>query len=93
METEELCPDLLEAVLQEAAEWNKRHDSAALQRAVAESVRPYLGGHATDTLTGAGPADGRQLLTDVEPVLALFLGRKAADQLVSHVLDRAIVRI
>jgi hypothetical protein len=69
------------------------HDSTALRRAVAEGVRPYLGTRATDTLSSGGPEDGRRLLADVEPVLALFLGRRAAGELVSHVLDRAFVRI
>jgi hypothetical protein len=55
-------------------------------------VRPYVGDRAAERLAHGEAPDGGRLLADVEPVLALFLGRRAAAQLVSHVLDRALVK-
>jgi hypothetical protein len=86
------APELLESALRQAAAWERGHDPAAVQAAVAEGVRPYVGDRAAERLAHGEAPDGGRLLADVEPVLALFLGRRAAAQLVSHVLDRALVK-
>ena len=59
---------------------------------VAAEISPYLGWAATGTILQAVSPDGHNLLSVVEPVLAVFLGRCAARVLVSHVVDCAIVR-
>jgi hypothetical protein len=63
-----------------------------IKRRVSAKVKRYLGPGATDKLLQSVSGDGGDLLSTVEPVLALFLGRKAASSLVSHVVDAAIVR-
>jgi len=85
-------PNLLEIMLAAAAEWDRTHDTAAVRRSVAGGIRPYVGDRAADRLTQGDDADGAKLLADLEPVLGLFLGRQAAAMLVSHILDRALVR-
>jgi anti-sigma factor RsiW len=88
----EADPALLEVMLAAAAEWDRTHDQAAVRRAVADGVRPYVGDRAADRLTQGSEGDAAKLLTELEPVLGLFLGRQAAARLVSHILDRALVR-
>jgi anti-sigma factor RsiW len=67
--------------------------SPAVQDRVAEALQTYLGARGTgDVLLRVSP-DGSDLLSVVEPVLGLFLGCKAASALVTHIVDRAIVRI
>jgi hypothetical protein len=36
---------------------------------------------------------GQDLLPKIEPILKVFLGCRAASRLLSHIVDRAIVRI
>jgi hypothetical protein len=84
--------DLFDAMLQEAAAWEAGHDRAWVRAAVTNGVRPYLGDRATERLSEGGPADGSGLVSALEPALALFLGKETACQLVSHILDRALVR-
>jgi hypothetical protein len=65
----------------------------ALKRPVAGATEPYLGKRAADTLLQPVREDGRDLLSNVEPLLTAFLGRRASRNLVSHVVETAIVRI
>lgn len=58
---------------------------------VAQELQPFLGVQATDTILH-DVAEG-SLLSSVEAALTLFLGCRAATNLVSHIVDRAIVRI
>ena len=67
-------------------------NSAALKRRVAGAVEPYLGKAAAHALLQSVHEDGRNLLSNVAPVLTMFLGRRAAGNLVSCVVDAAIVR-
>lgn len=79
-------------MLQAASEWEQTHDSAAVRQALLQGIEVYLGRSATARLADAGPENGSRLLAEIEPVLELFLGKAAATQLVSHLLDRAFVR-
>lgn len=79
-------------MLQAAAHWEQTHDSAAVRQSIIEGVESYLGRQATARLTDGGPENGSRLLSEIEPVLGLFLGSDAAAQLVTHLLDRAFVR-
>jgi hypothetical protein len=65
----------------------------ALKRRVAGAIEPYLGKRAADTLLHSVREDGRDLLSNVAPILTMFLGRRAAGHLVSHVVEAAIVRL
>ncbi|SRR5260370_42305458 len=65
----------------------------ALKRRVAGAIEPYLGKRAADTLLQPVRDDGRDLLSNVAPLLTMFLGRRAAGHLVSYVVETAIVRI
>ena len=64
-----------------------------LTRRVAGAIEPYLGKGAAATLLAPVRADGRNLLSDVAPLLTMFLGRRAAGPLVSHIVETAIVRL
>jgi len=64
-----------------------------LKRRVAGTIEPYLGKGAADTLLASVRDDGRDLLSSVAPLLTMFLGRRAAAPLVSHIVETAIVRL
>lgn len=66
--------------------------SDPLKLKVASLIAPYLGGQATQSVLQPVTDGGENLLSSVEPVLALFLGRRAAARLVSSVVDQALVR-
>lgn len=83
--------NLLAAIQGWAAATDRRADEDVKQR-VAGKVEKYLGDRATRKILLTVSRDGGNLLSNIEPVLALFLGRRAASRLVSHVVDTAIVR-
>jgi hypothetical protein len=76
----------------ERGESRPERNSEALKRRVAGSIEPYLGKAAAAALLQPVHEDGRNLLSNVAPVLTTFLGRRAAGNLVSCVVDTAIVR-
>jgi hypothetical protein len=63
-----------------------------LKRRVSAAIEPYLGKRAADSLLQPVREDGRDLLSNVAPLLSVFLGRRAAGHLVSHVVETTIVR-
>jgi hypothetical protein len=63
-----------------------------LKQRVAAVIEPYLGKGATDTLLAPVRDDGRDLFSNVAPLLTMFLGRRAAGPLVTYVVENAIVR-
>ena len=65
---------------------------ARIRRRVAIAIEPYVGRRAADSLLKSVREDGRDLLSNVAPLLTMFLGRRAAGQLVSHVVETTIVR-
>jgi hypothetical protein len=92
-EQSEPGPDLLADVLSRARDWNAGHEPAKTREVLTDGVRPYLGDRATDRLVSGAAPDGHDLLSSVEPVLAIFLGRRAAGRLVTRVFNRALVRL
>lgn len=76
----------------ESGESQPERNSEALKRRVAGSIEPYLGKAAAAALLQPVREDGRNLLSNVAPVLTTFLGRRAAGPLVSCVVDTAIMR-
>jgi hypothetical protein len=63
------------------------------KRRVAGCLEKYLGALTAGKILQSAADDGSNLLSTVEPVLALFLGRKAAGCLVSRIVEAANVRI
>jgi hypothetical protein len=59
---------------------------------VARELEAYLGPAATRKILSKVSDDGNNLLSTIEPVLALFMGRQAASVFVSHVVDATLVR-
>lgn len=66
---------------------------ADIKLRVAGEVGPFLGDHATQTILSTVSPGGDNLLSSVEPVLALFLGSRAAARLIDHVVERAIMNV
>jgi anti-sigma factor RsiW len=60
---------------------------AALRRRVADEVAPYLGPQGAETVLASVSDGNADLLSNIEPVLALFLGCRAAASLVDHIVD------
>ena len=65
----------------------------AMKRLVADQIGPFLGNKAAAALLELVSENCQNLLSTVEPVLADFLGSRAASDLVNRVLDASIVRI
>jgi hypothetical protein len=53
-------------------------------------IAPFLGERAASRLLRSVSENGQDLLSAIEPVLANFLGDKAAGELVGHLLDTAM---
>ena len=76
-----------------AAAANPAWSGDALKSRVAARIGPYLGARAAAGILQPVSETGEDLLSTIEPVLALFLGARAASRLVTSVVDAAIVRI
>jgi hypothetical protein len=63
-----------------------------VKRRVATEIAPFLGPEATETILGTVTENADNLLSNIEPVLGLFLGARAASRLVGHVVDAALIR-
>ncbi len=82
---------LLPQVLASLRNWESSRP--AVKRKVAAAIEAYLGRQATERVLGPVPESGENVLSTIEPVLALFLGNRTASRLVSHVVTESIVRI
>jgi|SRR5579871_7009340 len=65
----------------------------ALKTRVKSELVPYVGVEAADRILQSVAPSGENLLSTIEPVLRLFLGKAATARIVSRIVDRAIVRI
>jgi hypothetical protein len=65
---------------------------APVKRRVANEIAPFLGPEATNSILKPVAESGENLLSSIEPVLALFLGERAAARLVTYVVDAALIR-
>ena len=88
----------LDGIMARIERWEARrsgpeHAGAAVKLEVAREIAPYLGGRAAGEILEPVADEGQDLLSTVEPVLGLFLGRKAASSLVSRIVETAIMRI
>ena len=90
--------EILRWVLAGMREWEIRaaacpHRSTdAVMRRVSAPAALYLGALAAAEILRPVSGHGENLLSGIEPVLALFLGAKAASSLVTSIVDSAIVR-
>ena len=64
----------------------------AVKAKVGSDLAPFLGSQAMDQLLNATSVRGGDLLSTVEPVVALFLGCRAASALIDHIVDHSILR-
>jgi len=77
-------------------QWRAAANSAGkvgptLHRRVAVELRPYLGSSAAGAVLDDVSDSSANLLSTIEPVLAGFLGARAASLLVSRIVDTLIV--
>lgn len=88
-------PQMLTGLLGEMRRWKATHalTGDALKRRVLKEVAPFLGHRAAGKIMQPVAEDCHNLLSIIEPVLAQFLGNRAASELVSHIVDVAIVRV
>jgi anti-sigma factor RsiW len=87
----------LQATLAGIRRWNERlrnvdPGAELVKGRVAEAIAGYLGQDGAQQVLK--PVTERsKLFPAVEPVLSIFLGRRAATRLIRHVIEAAIVRI
>ena len=72
--------------------WQRGSDCKMVKVRVAAELGPYFGSKATRKVLKDVLTEGGNLLSTVEPALALFVGVKAAERLVTHIVDVSIVR-
>jgi hypothetical protein len=87
----------LDATLAGIRRWTERRqqedpDARIVKGRVAEEISGYLGTGATGRILEP-VTESTKLFPAVEPVLAIFLGCRAAGRLIQRVIDTAIVRI
>jgi hypothetical protein len=89
--------ELLSKIQASIQQWQAGVPDAAgaaegLKQAVMEHLVPYLGDRgARQVMQGISP-DGHDMLSAIEPVLANFLGYRAAAQLVNVIVETKLVR-
>lgn len=66
------------------------HANRQRKQRVAREIAPYLGAAGAQQILARVTPEGDNLIPNIEPVLAAFLGRRAAQCVVDHVI--AIVR-
>jgi hypothetical protein len=77
----------------ESERWQDVRGGGAVKSRVASEISPFLGRDASGRILMRVSDQDEDLLCTIESVLTAFLGRAAAPRLVSHVVDRAIMRI
>jgi hypothetical protein len=84
--------DIQNAIRKWSAEQSRERTGPGLRRRVAHQITPYLGSAAAHRVLGGVSETGDNLLSTVEPVLALFLGVRAASRVVDRVVETVLVR-
>ena len=87
----------LQATMAGIRKWHERRiqadpDGAVVKGHVAKEISRYLGSAAADRILEP-VTEHSKLFPAVEPVLAIFLGCRAAGRLVHHIIESRIVRI
>lgn len=83
--------EVLRLLAQRQAELAQDSFESLKQRVVRE-LTPYLGALAAERVLQTLPRTGENLLSTLDSTLRLFIGKSAASQLVSRIVDRAIMR-
>jgi len=90
-------PGLLSRIQNRIRTWEARRSAdgwgAAAKERTAREIGPFLGNNGARILLRPVSDNGCNLLSTIEPLLANFLGKRAASELVSRVVEVAIVRI
>ena len=77
----------------ETARAKSGRDIEILKRTIATELAPYVGQQGADALLRPVHDDGHDLLSNVAPLLAMFLGRRAARILITRLVEKSIVGI
>ncbi len=83
-------PEILAAIRRHEARRSNTSDAA--WRVPEAEVGAFLGPRAAARLLAGVLPDGRNLLAEVQPVLSLFLGRRAAGRLATRLVESSFVR-
>jgi len=86
-------PEILAVIRCHEVRRSATDDPERFKRRAAAEMVTYLGPKATARILQRVSADGRNLLTEIQPVLGLFLGRRAAGRLASRIVEASVVRI
>jgi anti-sigma factor RsiW len=91
-------PGTLDSLSARIQQWQKRRrdpamSAEAIRSRVARELGPFLGSQGAHRILNPITPECRNLLCAVEPVLAHFLGARAATELMDHVVDIAIAGI
>ena len=89
-------PDLLNGIRTKIRNWEAvkskpERSCEALKCGIATEIGYFLGEQGARTLLQEVSASGNDLLSTIEPVLANFLGERAASELIDHLVDAVIV--
>ena len=85
-------PEILAAIRNRAALRDGASQRLVFKNRAAQEIAACLGPRAAACVLQGVTADCRNLLTEVQPVLCLFLGKRAAGRLTTRVIDGSIVR-
>ena len=87
-------PFILAGIRAKIRNWEAQRSSEqwtqGLKTRVARQIGPFLGSRGADCVLQPVSQDGENLLCAIEPVLAEFLGSRAASSLVGRVVDAAL---
>lgn len=86
-------PEILAVIRRHEVRRSSLKDPDAPKRRAAAAIVDYLGSEATNKVFETVSPDCKNVITELHPLLSLFLGRRAAGRLESHVIDVALVRI
>ena len=89
---ERQLPQIQQAISDWRTQTAARGNATSVKRQVAHIIGPFLGPRASVHILRGVTDGGENLLSTIEPVLALFLGSRAAGHLVEHVVESVLVR-
>jgi hypothetical protein len=84
----ELLTQLLSLIRKQAGSESERR-LVVLKLGIRSRVGPFLGPQATERVLQSASGDGGKLLSTLEPMLAMFIGRRAARLLIDQVVSAA----
>ncbi|MFN7998261.1 MAG: hypothetical protein U0Q18_31865 [Bryobacteraceae bacterium] len=87
-----LLPEIMAAIRRHETLQTDASSRRVSRRRAEELVSPYLGPNATSMVFEAVAPDCQNLLSETEPVLELFLGRRAASRVASRIVEASTVR-